>query len=274
MSRDDAPVFTLPVFTLHRGDTPLLVSIPHAGTALPMDQHARYVPRALEVEDTDWHLDQLYGFVRDLGASLIVPGYSRYLIDLNRPPDDAPMYPGANNTELCPTHFFTGDPLYQPGHAPQAPEIERRRVLYWRPYHDALAAEIERLRAHHGHAVLFEAHSIRSVVPWLFTGTLPALNLGCADGRSCAPGLRAALAQRLQAQTTYDHVIDGRFKGGYITRHYGQPARGVHAVQLEMCMRCYMNEAPPFAIDPARAASIRPLLQALVETMIAWRPDA
>jgi N-formylglutamate deformylase len=263
-----------PVFALHPGDTPVLVSVPHTGVLLPPDQVPRYVPRALAVEDTDWHLDALYAFVRTMGAGLLVPRFSRYLIDLNRPTDGAPMYPGANNTELCPTRFFTGDPLYRPGQAPDASEIARRRDQYWQPYHDALSAEIARLRTRHGHVVLFDAHSIRSVVPWLFEGTLPGLNLGTAAGHSCAPGLRAALTQVLQVQTTFDHVVDGRWKGGHITRHYGQPGLGVHAVQLEMCMRCYMAEEAPFGFDPGRAAIVQPVLRALVQTMIDWRPDA
>ncbi len=260
------------VLTLQRGSTPLLVSLPHVGTALPGDQRWRYVGRAFDLEDTDWHLEALYGFVRDLGASLLVPRYSRYLIDLNRPSGNAPMYPGANNTELCPTRFFSGDALYREGAAPDAAEIERRTAHYWQPYHDALAGELGRLRQAHGHALLFDAHSIRSVLPWLFTGKLPDLNLGSAGGASCAPGLRDALATVLAAQGAYTHVVDGRFKGGYITRHYGRPADRVHAVQLEMCWSCYMDEAPPFVVDAARAARLQPRLRQLLDTLLQWRP--
>jgi N-formylglutamate deformylase len=262
-----------PVFALHRGTAPLLVSVPHVGTELPLDERGRYVARALDGEDTDWHLEKLYAFVRELGASLIVPRYSRYLIDLNRPPDGGLMYPGANNTELCPTRFFTGEPLYRPGQAPDAAEVARRRAIYHAPYHEALTDELARLRAEHGHAVIFDAHSIKSVVPWLFDGTLPALNLGTAGGTSCAPALRAALAEVLAAAPDFDHVVDGRFKGGYITRHYGRPETGVHAVQLEMCLRCYMGEVSPFLYDPAQAAAVLPTLRRFVATMIAWRPN-
>jgi N-formylglutamate deformylase len=263
------------IFTLTPGTVPLLVSIPHTGTTLPADQHERYVPRALSVEDTDWHLDRLYAFVRELGASLLVPRHGRYLIDLNRPRDGTPMYPGANNTELCPTRFFTGDPLYRDGRAPDGAEIERRYQRYWRPYHQALQGELARLTAQHGHVVLFDAHSIKSALPWLFEGTLPDLNLGTADGKSCAPALRARLARVLQslgAEAGYSHVVDGRFKGGYITRNYGRPDAAVHAVQLEMCMRCYMDEDAPFAFRPDRATQVLPVLQAFVQTMIDWRP--
>lgn len=264
-------------YTLHRGNGTVLVSLPHVGTLLPADQHARYQPRALQVEDTDWYLDQLYDFARDLDLTLLVARHSRYLIDLNRPPEDTPMYPGRNNTELCPTRFFTGEPLYRDGAAPDAAEIARRVARYWRPYHDTLAAELARLKAAHGHAVLYDGHSIRSRLPWLFDGELPALNLGTADGSACAPELRAAASAVLAGQTRYPHVVDGRFKGGFITRRHGRPADGVHALQMEMCWHCIMEEAPapPFHYDTARAdavraAVLRPLLQSLAD----WRPGA
>ena len=260
------------IYTLQRGSAPLLVSLPHVGTVIAEDQRARFCDRALAVEDTDWHLDQLYSFVPELGASLIVPRHSRYVIDLNRPPEDAPMYAGVNNTELCPTRFFTGETLYRDGQAPDAVEVARRRELYWRPYHDALSAELARLKGLHGFAVLFDGHSIKSELPWLFGGRLPDLNLGTVDGASCAPSLRDALVGLLNSQTTFTQVVDGRFKGGYITRRHGRPQDGIHAVQLEMCWRCYMAERPPFEVDPARAATLLPLLRALVQTMLAWRP--
>jgi N-formylglutamate deformylase len=262
----------LEVFTLHRGTQPLLVSVPHVGRELPTDQQHRYVERALQFEDADWHLDRLYDFVKALGASLIVPRFSRYLIDLNRPKEDAPMYPGVNNTELCPTHFFTGDALYRTGMAPDTSEIRRRVQAYWQPYHDALRAELQRIHTAHGHVVLFDGHSIKSELPWLFEGRLPDLNLGTASGASCGPGLRAALGRVLGAQAHFTHVTDGRFKGGHITRHYGQPDQGVHAVQLEMCWSCYMAEQPPFELDAQRVARLAPVLQALALTMLRWSP--
>jgi N-formylglutamate deformylase len=261
-------------FTLHRGTTPLLVSLPHVGTVIPDDLRARYVERALAVEDTDWHLETLYAFVRDLGTSLIVPRVSRYVIDLNRPSENTPMYAGANNTELCPTRFFTGDALYRPGQAPDSAEIARRRDAYWQPYHRALAAELARLKAAHGHAVLFDGHSIKSELPWLFEGRLPDLNLGTASGASCAQTLRKALVRVIESQPSFTHAFDGRFKGGHITRHHGRPDAGVHAVQLEMTWRCYMPELPPYAVEAARAATLQPVLRALVRTMLDWTPDA
>ena len=257
---------------LERGTTPLLVSVPHAGMRIPEELRDRYVDRAHSVEDTDWHLDRLYAFARGLGAGMIVPAFSRYVIDLNRPPDDTPMYAGANNTELCPTRFFTGDPLYREGRAPDGAEIARRREMYWRPYHAALDAELRRLRAEHGHAIVFDGHSIMSTLPWLFDGRLPDLNLGTAGGASCAPSLREALAGVLARQQAFTHVVDGRFKGGYITRHYGRPRERVHAVQLEMCFACYLDEACPSAFDAQRLTRLAPVLRELVATMLDWRP--
>jgi len=261
-------------YTLHRGSTPVLISLPHVGTLIPQEIGADLVEPALLVPDTDWHLEQLYGFARQMGVGLLVPRYSRYLIDLNRPPENTPMYAGVNNTELCPTRFFTGEPLYRPGREPDEEAIAQRRVGYWRPYHAALAAELKRLKAAHGHAVLFDGHSIKSELPWLFEGRLPDLNLGTVAGTSCAPSLRQALLGVLRVQRHFSHVVDARFKGGYITRHFGRPAESVHAVQLEMCWRCYMPEQPPYQVDPERAAALAPVLRGLVKTMLNWKPDA
>jgi N-formylglutamate deformylase len=259
------------IYTLHPGRTPLLLSLPHVGTLIPDALKPRFMPRALELEDTDWHLEAVYDFAHEIGASVIVPRHSRYVIDLNRPPENAPMYPGANNTELCPTRLFTGEPLYREGQAPGEAEVNQRLARYWRPYHDALATELARPKAAHGHALLWDGHSIRSELPWLFDGQLPALNLGTADGASCAPALRHALMDVLAAQTAYSHVTDGRFKGGYITRHHGQPGLGVHAVQMEMCWHTYMPEAGPWQLDAGRVQRLRPLLRQLLQTMLAWQ---
>ena len=258
--------------TLQRGSTPLLISLPHTGTHLPEWLRARLVPRALAVEDTDWHLQRLYDFAQAMGAGVIAPLHSRYLVDLNRPSENTPMYAGQNNTELCPTRFFSGDALYQAGQAPDDAEVRQRVAMYWQPYHDALREELNRLREQHGHALLFDAHSIKSELPWLFDGKLPHLNLGTANGTSCAPTLAAKVAAAFAAQERFSHVVNGRFKGGHITRHFGQPQQGVHAVQLEMCWSAYMDEAPPYAWSDARAAEVRPLLQQMLRTMIDWRP--
>jgi N-formylglutamate deformylase len=265
---------TDPVFDLHRGHRSLLVSVPHAGHLIPDDLKPHFAERALAAEDTDWFLDELYGFVREMGASLIVPRYSRYVIDLNRPPENVPMYPGVNNTELVPTRSFTGEPLYREGQVPDEAEVGRRLRTYWRPYHEALQEELARLKAEHGHVVLFDGHSIKSQLPWLFEGQLPDLNLGTVDGTSCDPALRRGLMEVLARQNHFTHVTDGRFKGGYITRHYGRPDEGMHAVQLEKCWCCYMGESPPFALDPACTQRLQPVLRALVSTMLDWTPHA
>ena len=268
-----------PVFTLHEGTTPLLLSLPHVGTEIPPELRALMLPRALLLEDTDWNLTEVYAFARELGASILVPRCSRYVIDLNRPPtSNAVMYAGANNTELVPTHFFSGDPLYRDGREPDAREIESRRETYWRPYHAAMTSELARLRSEHGHAILWDGHSIQPVLPWLFEGRLPDLNLGTAGGASCASSLRDALMAVLASQTAFSHVTDGRFKGGYITRHRGRPQEGVHAIQLEMGLQVYMDDhrasVPAAAPDAEKLAKLQPLLRALLQTTLDWQPDA
>ena len=261
---------TQQTYLLQRGWTPLVLSLPHVGTEIPDALKPLYVDRALAVEDTDWHLEKLYDFAIALGASVIFPKFSRYVIDLNRPPDNAPMYPGASNTELCPSTFFNGEPLYRNGLKPGATEVDQRRETYWRPYHDALHAELARVREKCGYALLWDGHSIRSEIPWLFEGKLPDLNLGTASDASCDSSLRTRLAEFLAGDTKNSHAVDGRFKGGYITRHYGQPDTGIHAVQMEMCQSLYMQEVPPFAYDEAKAAQIQPTLKQLLQIMLGW----
>ncbi len=256
-------------FSLHRGDSPLMVSMPHVGTEIPDALRERYVPRALGVEDADWHLHRLYDWLPALGASVIQPRCSRYVIDLNRPPDDAPMYPGASNTELCPTRFFDGSPLHREGQAPPAAERQRLRAEYWQPYHDALAGELERIRTAHGYVLLWDAHSIRSVIPWLFEGVLPDLNIGTADGAAAHPSVGEAVKAAAAAHTGYTHALNGRFKGGFITRHYGDPARGVQVVQLEMCQCTYMSEQAPYDYDEARARRVQPVVRGMMDAAIA-----
>lgn len=260
-------------FTLEQGHLPLLVSVPHSGRELPAALASRMVPRALEVEDTDWHVEKLYDFVKELGASFLVPTFSRYVVDLNRPPEDLPMYAGANNTTICPTTFFNGTPLYLPDQIPGRPEIDERINNYWRPYHDAIVAELTRLRDVHGYAILFDGHSICREVPWLFEGSLPDLNLGTVNGLSCAPSLRERCVEVLNSQTRFSHVTDGRFKGGYITRHYGRPAQGWHAVQMEMTWSSYLDQSRPQVWDPDRADAARSVLKSLLESLAEWRPD-
>ena len=255
------------VYTLHRGKGPLLVSLPHDGIALPEDLANRMTPEARGVPDTDWFVGRLYEFARRLGASLLVPVYSRYVIDLNRPPDDLSLYPGQNTTGLCPVQRFTGEPVYLPGEAPAADEIAARVERYWRPYHEALATELARLRAQHGRAVLWEGHSIRSTVPFLFDGRLPDFNLGTVGGTSCAPATQARVEAVLSRQQAFSWVANGRFKGGYITRRHGRPDDGVDALQLELAQSTYMDEATG-RYQPDRAARVQALLEPLLDAAV------
>jgi N-formylglutamate deformylase len=260
-----------PLYSLHRGTLPLLVSFPHAGTQIPAALAARMTPEALQLADVDWHLPQLYAFAKAMGASLLSAHLARHVIDLNRPPEGTSLYPGQDVTGLLPLDTFRKQPLYLPGQAPVAAEAEERRERYWQPYHDALRAELDRLRGAHGSVVLWDAHSIASRVPRFFDGKLPDLNLGTADGRSCAPHLQSAVEAVLLQQSAFTHVSNGRFKGGHITRHYGAPKHGVHALQLEMCQSTYMVEAAPFAYRPDLAAQVQPLLKGLLDTVLQAR---
>lgn len=256
------------IFTLHRGELPLLISVPHDGTRVPDGIAARLTDSACRVPDTDWHIARLYDFVREMGASMIVPTHSRYVIDLNRGEDDISLYPGQNTTGLCPLVQFTGEPVYQPGGEPDEAEVLVRVETYWRPYHNALRSEIERLRALHGRVVLWEGHSIKGDhLPFLFEGQLPDLNLGTANGASCSPATQARIEEVLAGQGDYGFVANGRFKGGHITRHYGRPAEGVEAIQLETSQRCYMDEES-FAWDAAKAAQLQPLLRAMLKAAL------
>lgn len=254
--------------TLHEGNAPLLVSLPHDGSEIPPALAARMTAPARRAPDTDWHVARLYAFARGLGASILQPRYSRYVVDLNRPPDDTSLYPGQNTTGLCPTRQFSGEAVYLEGQAPSPDEVGDRVDRYWRPYHAALAAELERLRARHGRVVLWEGHSIRgSGLPFLFDGRLPDFNLGTSGGASCAPDLQLRLERVLGAQSAYDWVANGRFKGGYITRHYGDPANGIDAVQLETSQRVYMDE-DSFAWDEARATAAQGVIRGLLEAAL------
>lgn len=260
------------MFELRRGSSPLIVSMPHVGVRVPERIEHGFTPVARALTDTDWFVDRLYDFVPEQGASVIAARYSRYVIDLNRPPNDASLYPGMTSTGLCPTHSFAGEPLYGSGvDALPAGEIAIRRERYWQPYHDALAGLIADTKRRLGFALLFDAHSIRSRVPRLFTGSLPDINIGTADGSSCHPDLLRPLLAILAAQSQFSYVVNGRFKGGYITRHYGSPADGVHALQIELAQIAYMDE-DHVNYDEARAAPLRELLQRLMAALLRFSP--
>ena len=230
------------VYEFHRGTTPLLISIPHSGTELPEALAHRLTVVGRGVPDTDWHVDKLYDVARGLGASIIKANYSRYVVDLNRSPDSASLYVGNPTSPVCPTETFGGSFIYMAGQEPDDREIAARIEEYWRPYHDRIAVELMALRTAHGRALLWDAHSIASEIPSLFTGVLPEFNLGTRDGASCPRGLGDALLDIVLSDGEFGAVLNGRFKGGYITDHYGKPAQGVSAVQLELARRAYMNE--------------------------------
>jgi N-formylglutamate deformylase len=255
-------------FRLTRGTAPLLISMPHTGTFLPREIAARLTEAALRLPDTDWHMERLYEFADTLGASVIAGTHSRYAIDLNRPRDNATLYPGQDTTGLCPLDTFHREPLYLIGQQPNPTEIRRRVVQYWEPYHAALQAELERLRQVHGRVVLWDAHSICSVLPRFFEGRLSDLNLGTVGGASCDGRLAERLVKIASSHPGYTAVLDGRFKGGYITRHYGRPHEGVHAIQLELSQLTYMSEGYPYAFDESRAALLRPLLTEMLNAVL------
>jgi N-formylglutamate deformylase len=250
-------------------DSPLILSLPHSGTELSDGLRRRLTELGRTLPDTDWHIDRLYAFAENLPATTVQAVFSRYVIDVNRDPSGASLYPGKATTDLVPMTTFAGDPLYLEGQEPDAAEIEERRRTCFDAYHQALASQIDRVKAAHGYALLYDCHSIRSRVPRLFEGELPVLNLGTNDGRSCAPALQQAL-QAAMANSPLTHVTNGRFKGGWITRHYGDPANGVHAVQMELAQHAYMNEDPPYAYDHDKAQALQPTLLTLLETMLAW----
>lgn len=256
------------VFNLHRGSVPLLVSLPHDGSEIPDELAARMTPAARCAPDTDWHVARLYDVARELGASILVPRWSRYVIDLNRGEDDTSLYPGQNTTGLCPIVQFTGEPVYLPGQEPDAAEVSTRIERFWRPYHEALRSELARLHGLHGRVTLWEGHSIKgSDLPFLFDGRLPDLNLGTANGASCAPALQERLEGLLAGQAQYDWVANGRFKGGHITRHYCDPGNNIDAVQLEISQRCYMDEVT-FDYDATKAAGLQAVLKALLHATL------
>jgi N-formylglutamate deformylase len=262
----------MPLWELHRGDGPLLIDVPHAGTFVPPAIAARLTSAARALPDTDWHVEKLYAFARDAGATLLCATHSRYVVDLNRDPAGTALYAGADNTEVCPSRTFANEPVYEDGSAPAPGEIAERIATYFAPYQRTLAEEIDRVRARHGHAVVLDGHSIKSEVPRFFAGRLPDLNLGTADGASCAPSLQVEAARVLAGAGGMTHIINGRFKGGWITRRYGRPTDGVHALQLEVGERCYMDEAPPYPWDAVRASALSNVLRRLVAALNSWRP--
>jgi formiminoglutamase len=255
------------IVSVTRGASPLVLSMPHPGTAIPAEVSAQLNARGKLVEDTDWHMRRLYGFAERFQPTIVEAGLSRFVIDLNRDPAGVSLYPGQATTELVPTTTFDGAPIWAT--APDEAEIARRREAYFRPYHAALAAEIQHAKAQYGFCLLWDCHSIKSVIPRLFEGTLPTLNLGTNSGLSAAAAVEAAAATAM-AGSAFTQVVNGRFKGGWITRHYGHPADHVHALQMEIALSAYLaDEAPPWTFDAARAASLQSALSAMIEAALA-----
>jgi N-formylglutamate deformylase len=261
---------TVAPYSYRYGSSPLIVSMPHAGTFVPRSVGRTLNDCAVQRADTDWHLPRIYDFAHALDATVIVASYSRYVIDVNRPPDGTNLYPGRDTPRLCPTDTFDRQPLYRDGEPPPV-EIARRVETIWAPYHRRLQGEVERVHARHGVAILWDAHSIVSVAPRLFEGRLPDFNLGTADGASCDPALAASLFAALRRhEGFFSAVLNGRFKGGHITRTYGRPAEGVHAIQLEMAEETYMDERSPFTFRQSQAHRVRAILHEQLETALNW----
>ena len=260
------------VFRFRQGGGPLVVAMPHVGAAIPAELEHSLTDVGRAALDTDWHVDRLYDFLDEVDATSLIARQSRTAVDLNRSPENEALYPGRFETGLCPTTTFEGSPLYREGHAPDAAEVARRVEAWWRPYHDQLRRALDETKARHGYALLLDAHSIRAEIPMLFEGRLPDVNVGTADGKSCDPSLTARLEEVLRAHDRFAWVVNGRFKGGWTTRHYGRPSDGVHAVQFELVQAAYMDEANPAVFDPPIAKPMRNLLRELVGAMADWRP--
>ena len=261
-----------PTFEFVPGSGPLLISFPHSGTIVPAHLAERLRPQIIDLPDTDWFVPQLYEWCAALGASALRATHTRYLVDLNRPPDGAALYPGQRETTVCPTETFDGEPLYREGAMPTSEEISDRLALYWQPYHDRIASLTRSMVERHGFCILWDAHSIRSTVPGLFSGKLPDLNLGTADGHSCAAAAAELVLACLRRQAEFSFVIDGRFKGGYITRRYGNPSAGVHALQMEIAQSAYLEEARSPVFDAARARPLSALLRQILASLVAFSP--
>ena len=269
-----------PWLSVERREAPLIVSFPHTGTEIPAEIEARCVSPWLARKDADWWIDKLYDFAGELGATTIHTAISRTVIDVNRDPAGVSLYPGQNTTELVPSTTFDGEPLWRPDQAPDEAEIVRRRTAYFVPYHEHLSAEVTRLRGRHPRVTLYDCHSIRSIIPRLFPGELPVMNIGTNAGASCDMDLAEPITA-IAAASRFSAVVNGRFKGGYITRRYGQPEQGVHAVQMELACRGYIREpiGPvdegnwPVPYDSAFAAVIRATLRAILETCLHFAED-
>jgi formiminoglutamase len=249
------------------GQGPLLLAQPHGGLDIPAGILARLNARGREKADTDWHITRLYDGLVENATRVSTPVH-RYVIDANRDPEDRTLYPGQNTTSLCPTTTFDGAAIYRPGQEPSADEVADRQQLYHQPYHDALREQLERIQQRHGFAVLYDCHSIRSRIPFLFDGGLPDFNIGSNDGQSCNTAIEAAVREACAALPGYSCVVNGRFKGGWTTRHYGEPERDRHAIQMELAQCTYMLEEAPWTWNAAAADKLRAILAAILQNLL------
>ena len=256
---------------IRRGKSPVILAFPHVGTHVPDDVAARLNEEGLRLRDTDWHVDRLYdGLLPD--ATMVRATFHRYVIDANRDPSGASLYPGQNTTGLVPLTDFDNNPIWKPGADPDDAETARRLAAFHARYHAALAGEIARVKSEHGVAILYDCHSIRSVCPFLFDGVLPDLNVGTDGGKTCAPAIEAAAAE-VCAASGHTHVFNGRFRGGWTTRHYGRPAENVHAIQMELAQRTHLaTEAQPFLYDDTKATALRRVLSQILMRLEAIAP--
>lgn len=259
------------VVKVQEGDSPVILGQPHGGTHVPADIFARLNATGQGLADTDWHIGPLYDGLLD-GATVVASNVHRYVIDANRDPGGASLYPGQNTTTLCPLTDFDGRAIWRDGQEPTEEEIAARCEMFHAPYHAALARQIERVRERHGFVLLYDCHSIRSRIPFLFDGTLPDFNIGTNDGTTCTPWIAAAVTDICGAAEGFSTIRDGRFKGGWTTRQYGRPETGVHAIQMELAQAGYMDEVPPWRFDDTKAGHLRPVLKDILETLSRWRP--
>jgi N-formylglutamate deformylase len=256
------------IVSVGQGRSPLVLSMPHCGLALSPEVAPQLNETGIALGDTDWWIDTLYSFADAFDPTIVRANYSRVVIDLNRDPSGVSLYPGQATTGLCPTETFDGQPIYRPGREPDQAEIARRVRVYFEPYHRALERAAAAAVAAHGYCLLYDCHSIRSKVPRLFDGTLPVLNIGTNDGRSCAAPIRAA-ADTVARGSGFTHVLDGRFKGGWITRRYGRPDARVHAIQMEIAQSAYLQEeTAPWMFDAPKARPLQETLSSLIAALL------
>ncbi|KII17465.1 N-formylglutamate deformylase [Phaeobacter sp. S60] len=256
-----------------QGASPLVLGLPHTGTDVPPDIWECLNETGRALADTDWHIHDLYSGLAEEVTTVRTPIH-RYVIDVNRDPAGISLYPGQNTTTLVPLTDFDGLPIWQDGKEPDEAEITRRRDAYHTPYHAALEAEMQRVKGIHGFAILYDCHSIRGDIPFLFEGRLPDFNTGTNLGTTCAPGIEAMTVANCEAAEGYTSVLNGRFKGGWTTRHYGRPAEGYHAIQMELAQATYCEEAAPWTYLPERADRLRAHLTKILTDLKNWRPSA